>query len=140
MLLCCGAVPAALLTTTINNNSLSLSSLSLSSLLLSTTLSRAGVPDYEAASRSSALVEAQLETHNFSREAFRIRYRFGQGTTEQLLGLETKGDRLSEQLVTAGIKKAESVRELLPVTWDEANQLTWHRTNRIRSSCVGFQL
>ncbi len=71
------------------------------------------VLDYEAASRFSALVESQLETHNFSREAFRVRYRFGYGTTEQFLGLGERGDRLAEQLVTAQTKRAEAVRQLL---------------------------
>ena len=39
-----------------------------------------------------------------------------------MLGLEKGGDRLSEQLVDAGIKKAESVRELLQVTGCEVEE------------------
>ncbi len=80
------------------------------------------VLDYEAASRFSALVESQLETHNFSREAFRVRYRFGYGTTEQFLGLGERGERLAEQLVTAQTKRAEAVRQLLQLTGYEVEE------------------
>jgi hypothetical protein len=74
------------------------------------------VLDYEAATRRVKLVESQLQTFNVSREVFRIRYRLGEGTTEQLLGVEERGDRLSDQLVEARTKQDEAVRELVQVT------------------------
>ncbi len=57
-----------------------------------------------------------------SREAFRVRYRFGYGTTEQFLGLGEKGDRLADQLVTAQTKRAEAVRQLLQLTGYEVEE------------------
>jgi hypothetical protein len=49
--------------------------------------------DYEAATRRVKLIESQIQSFNVSREVFRIRYRLGEGTTEQLLGVEERGDR-----------------------------------------------
>jgi hypothetical protein len=43
---------------------------------------------YEAATRQVELVESQIETFQVSRQVFRIRYQFGEGTTEQLLSFE----------------------------------------------------
>jgi hypothetical protein len=74
------------------------------------------VLDYEAATRRVKLVESQLQSFNVSREVFRIRYRLGEGTTEQLLGVEERDDRLSEQLVEARTRQDEAVRELGQVT------------------------
>ena len=72
--------------------------------------------DYESATRRFKLIESQLQSFNVSREVFRIRYRLGEGTTEQLLGVEERGDRLNDQLVEARIKQDEAVRELGQVT------------------------
>ena len=74
------------------------------------------VLDYEAATRRVKLIESQLQSFNVSREVFRIRYRLGEGTTEQLLGVEEGGDRLSDQLVEVRTKQDEAVRELVQVT------------------------
>jgi hypothetical protein len=46
----------------------------------------------------------------------RIAYRFGRGSTAQILGMEDRRDRLSEQLVDAEIEKDEAVRELIQLT------------------------
>lgn len=78
------------------------------------------VLDYEAATRRVKLIESQLQSFNVSREVFRIRYRLGEGTTEQLLGVEERGDRLNEQLTEARSKQDEAVRELGQVTGDES--------------------
>jgi hypothetical protein len=72
--------------------------------------------DYEAAIRRVKLLESQLQSFNVSREVFRIRYRLGEGTTEQLLGVEERGDRLNEQLTDVSVKQDEAVRELVQVT------------------------
>ncbi len=74
------------------------------------------VLDYEAATRRVELIESQLQSFNVSREVFRIRYRLGEGTTEQLLRVEERGDRLSDKLVEARTKQDEAVRELGQVT------------------------
>ena len=78
------------------------------------------VLDYESSDRRVALIESQLQSFNVSREVFRIRYRWGQGTTEQWLGLEERNDRLNDQLVEAQTKRDESGRELAQVTGDES--------------------
>ena len=72
--------------------------------------------DYEAANRRHELLSSQLETLNQQREVTRIAYKFGRGSTAQILGMEDKRDRLSEQIVNAEIKKDESVRELRQLT------------------------
>ncbi len=74
------------------------------------------VLDYEAATRRVELVESQLQSFNVSREVFRIRYRLGEGTTEQLLGVEERSDRLSDELVEAQTQRDEAVRELVQLT------------------------
>jgi hypothetical protein len=60
--------------------------------------------------RISAL--PQLETLNQQREVTRIAYKFGQGETSQILGMESGRDRLSEQVIEVEIKRDEAVREL----------------------------
>ena len=42
----------------------------------------------------------------------RIGYKFGQGTTNQILGMEDKRDRTIEQLTEIEIRQNESVRKL----------------------------
>jgi outer membrane protein TolC len=79
------------------------------------------VLEYEAATRRVKLIESQLQSFNVSREVFRIRYRLGEGATEQLLGVEERGDRAKDQLVEARIKQDEAVRELGQVTGLERN-------------------
>ena len=74
------------------------------------------VLDYESSDRRVTLIESQLQSFNVSREVFRIRYRLGQGTTEQWLGFEERSDRLADQLVEAQTKRDEAVRELRQVT------------------------
>ncbi len=68
--------------------------------------------DYEGATRQVELVESQVKTFEVSREAFRIRYRFGEGTTEQWLSFEERGNRLNEQLVKGRTRQEDAVREL----------------------------
>jgi hypothetical protein len=72
--------------------------------------------DYEAASRRHELLTSQLETLNQQREVFRIAYKFGQGETSQILSMEDRRDRLSEQIVEVEIKLQEAVREILQLT------------------------
>ncbi|MGK7955114.1 MAG: hypothetical protein AB4063_07610 [Crocosphaera sp.] len=67
---------------------------------------------YEAATRQVELVESQIKTFQVSREVFRIRYQFGEGTTEQWLSFEEKENKLNEQLVKVRTKQEETVREL----------------------------
>ena len=58
------------------------------------------------------LFSSQLQSFNVSREVFRIRYRLGEGTTEQLLAVEERGDRLADQLVEVRTNQVEVVRKL----------------------------
>ncbi len=67
---------------------------------------------YEAATRQVELVESQIKTFQVSREVFRIRYQFGEGTTEQWLSFEERENRLNEQLTLNRTKQDEAVREL----------------------------
>ncbi|BAU66122.1 hypothetical protein STA3757_35240 [Stanieria sp. NIES-3757] len=68
--------------------------------------------DYESASRRHELLSSQLETLNQQREVTRIAYKFGGGSTNQILGMEDRRDRLSEQLVEVEIERSGAVREL----------------------------
>ena len=72
--------------------------------------------DIESNERTIALIQSQQNTFALQNEVFRIQYRFGQGSTEQLLGMTTRGDRLDEQLTAAQIKRDGAVRELGQVT------------------------
>jgi hypothetical protein len=74
------------------------------------------VLDIESNERTIALIQSQQNTFALQNEVFRIQYRFGQGSTEQLLGMTTRGDRLNEQLTAAQIKRDGAVRELGQVT------------------------
>ncbi len=67
--------------------------------------------DYEAATRQVKLVSSQVKTFQVP-IAFRIRYRFGEGTTEQWLSIEERGNKLNEQLVKVRTRQDEAVREL----------------------------
>ncbi len=67
---------------------------------------------YEAATRQVELVESQIKTFEVSRQVFRIRYQFGEGTTEQWLSFEERENKLNEQLMTVKTKQEEMVREL----------------------------
>ncbi len=67
---------------------------------------------YEAATRQVELVESQIKTFQVSREVFRIRYQFGEGTTEQWLSFQEKENRLNEQLTKSRTKQEETVRQL----------------------------
>ncbi len=68
--------------------------------------------NYEAATRQVELVESQIKTFEVSREVFRIRYQFGEGTTEQWLSFEERENKLNEQLILNRTKQQETVREL----------------------------
>ena len=67
---------------------------------------------YEAATRQVELVESQIKTFEVSRQVFRIRYQFGEGTTEQWLSFQEKENRLNEQLTKSRTKQEETVRQL----------------------------
>ncbi|WP_253274437.1 TolC family protein [Myxosarcina sp. GI1] len=69
--------------------------------------------DYEAANRKHELLSSQLETLEQQREVVRIAYKYGRGSTSQILGMENRRDRLTEQLTNLSIDKDESVRKLL---------------------------
>ena len=67
---------------------------------------------YEAATRQVQLVESQIKTFEVSRQVFRIRYQFGEGTTEQWLSFEEKENKLNVHLTLSRTKQEETVREL----------------------------
>ena len=69
--------------------------------------------DYEAANRKLELLTSNLETLEQQREVVRIAYRMGRGSTSQILNMENRRDRMTEQIVQVEIEKEESVRELL---------------------------
>ena len=69
--------------------------------------------DYEAAERKHELLLSQLETLEQQREVMRIAYRMGRGSTSQILGMENRRDRMTEQIVEVEIEKDEPLRELL---------------------------
>ncbi len=68
--------------------------------------------NYEAVTRQVELVESQIKTFQVSRQVFRIRYQFGEGTTEQWLSFEERENKLNEQLTLSQTKQEETVREL----------------------------
>ncbi len=67
---------------------------------------------YEAAKRRHNLLLSSLETLEQQREAMRIAYSMGQGSKSQILGMENKRDRLTEQIVDVETKLDEAVREI----------------------------
>ncbi|MGV2830745.1 TolC family protein [Myxosarcina sp. GI1(2024)] len=69
--------------------------------------------DIDAANRKHELLTSQLETLEQQREVTRIAYKYGRGSTSQLLGMEDRRDRTIEQIVEVEIEKDESLRELL---------------------------
>ena len=69
--------------------------------------------DYEAKERKHELVLSQLKTLEQQREVIRIAYRMGRGSTNQLLGIENRRDRMTEQIIKVEIEQDESVRELM---------------------------
>ena len=75
--------------------------------------------DYEAANRKLELLTSNLETLEQQREVIRIAYRMGRGSTSQILGIEGKRDRMTEQIVKVKIEKEESYRELLQLVGAE---------------------
>jgi hypothetical protein len=81
--------------------------------------------DYEAANRRYQLLSSQLETLEQQREVTRIAYKFGRGSTSQILGMEDRRDRLSEQIVEVEIKRSQAVRELVQVTGYELEETFW---------------
>jgi hypothetical protein len=70
------------------------------------------VLEIESSDRTIALIRSQQNTFALQNEVFRIQYRFGQGSTEQLLGMTTRGDRLNEQLTATFVKRDKAMREL----------------------------
>ena len=80
--------------------------------------------DYEAKERKHELLLSQLETLEQQREVMRIAYRYGRGSTSQLLGIENRRDRITEQIVDVEIKRDESVRELLQLVGESSPRET----------------
>ena len=68
--------------------------------------------DYEAAQRRHELLSSQLKTLEQQQRVARVSYRRGQGSTNQMLGMSDKRDRLVEKIINAEIEKDEAVREL----------------------------
>ena len=68
--------------------------------------------DYEAAKRKHGLILSQLETLEQQREVMRIAYKYGRGSTSQLLGMENRRDRTIEQIVEVEVDKNEAVRNI----------------------------
>ena len=77
------------------------------------------VLNYEAAKRKYNLLSSQLETLEQQREVMRIAYKFGKGSTSQILGMESRRDRMNEQIIEVEIDKDESVRKLLQLVVEE---------------------
>jgi outer membrane protein TolC len=75
--------------------------------------------NYEAAERKLELLTSQLETLEQQREVVRIAYRMGRGSTNQMLNMENRRDRIIEQVVKVEIEKDESVRELFHLIGQE---------------------
>ena len=69
--------------------------------------------DYEAKERKHELLLSQLKTLEQQREVMRIAYRLGRGSTSQILNMEDRRDRMTEQIAEVEIDKDESVRELM---------------------------
>ena len=68
--------------------------------------------DYEAAQRRHENLNNQLETLDKQEQVIRIQYRLGRGSTNQVLGISDKRDRLVEKIVEVEIKQDEAVREI----------------------------
>ncbi len=72
--------------------------------------------DYEAAQRRHKLLSSQLKTLEQQQRVARVSYKLGRGSTSQMLGMNDKRDRLTEEIVEVEIKKDEAVRELGQLT------------------------
>ncbi len=72
--------------------------------------------DYEAAQRRHELLTSQLKTLEQQQRVARVSYRRGRGSTNQMLGMSDKRDRLGEKIVEVQIKQDEAVRELGQLT------------------------
>ena len=72
--------------------------------------------DYEAAQRRHELLSSQLVTLNQQQEVAKISYRAGRGSTNQIIGMSDKRDRLVEKLTNEEIRQDEVVRELQQLT------------------------
>ncbi len=86
---------------------------------------------YEAATRQVELVESQIKTFEVSREVFRIRYQFGEGTTEQWLSFEERENKLNEQLTKSRTKQEETIRELTQLINPNGQNLKPEKTETI---------
>ncbi len=68
--------------------------------------------DYESATRKHKLLTSQLKTLEQQQKIARVSYRRGRGSTNQMLGMNDKRDRISEKLINTEIEKDEAIREL----------------------------
>ncbi|NES68899.1 MAG: TolC family protein, partial [Okeania sp. SIO2D1] len=71
---------------------------------------------YEESTRQRKLTQSQLDTFNQQYEIYRIKYRFGQGSTSELLSLEQRGNQLNTDLTNQTIEQQESIRKLVNLT------------------------
>ncbi len=74
------------------------------------------VLDYEKSDRTISAIESQLQTFALQNQVFYIQYRFGEGTTQEYLGMQDRRDRLNNQLTDAQTRRFESIRELTLLT------------------------
>ena len=68
--------------------------------------------DYEAAQRRHVLLNNQLDNLEIQEKVARISYRAGRGSTNQIINMSDKRDRLEEKIIDAEIKQDKAVREL----------------------------
>ena len=68
--------------------------------------------DYEAAQRRHILLNSQLANLDVQEKVARVSYRAGRGSTNQIIGMSDKRDRLEEKIVEVEIKQSQAVREL----------------------------
>ena len=71
---------------------------------------------YEAASRQKTLLESQRDTFNQQYEIYRIQYRFGNGSTSELLNLQQQQEKLDLELTDRVGEQQQLIKKLLNIT------------------------
>lgn len=86
---------------------------------------------YESAVRSLNLASYQLATFNHQQEIQVISYRLGQGSTQDYLGSQLRGEQLANNLMSAENEVYERIRKVYELTGYEFNQqdFQWTSTN-----------
>ena len=72
--------------------------------------------DYEAAQRHHALLSAQLTHQQFQQQLIEIDYRYGQGSTSQILALREQRQRLENQLLQSENQQILAIQKLRQLT------------------------